>query len=83
MSDDARANPEVELATRGSETAKAIARAEAAVQRPLPEEANRLIGELLDHVGARENRDLLRELIGTSLRLADGTPSRLDMKIAT
>ncbi|MGO9557993.1 MAG: TIGR00730 family Rossman fold protein [Acidimicrobiales bacterium] len=72
-----------EKAATGSKPAKAIARAEEAMHRPLPEGAERQIGQLLDLVGARENRDLLRDLIGTSLQLADGTPSRLDMKIAT
>ena len=46
-------------------------------------EVDRQIGQLLDLVGLRENRDLLRDLIGTALHLGDGTPSRLDMKIAT
>ncbi|MHB1988352.1 MAG: LOG family protein [Acidimicrobiales bacterium] len=83
MTEEEPALPETELATAGSEPAKAIARADEAVRAPLPDEADRLIGDLLDLVGAHENRDLLRELIGTSLHLADGTPSRLDMKIAT
>lgn len=70
-------------AAPGSEPAKAIARAEEALRRPLPAGADHQIGELLDLVGARENRDLLRDLIRTSLHLGNGVPSRLDMKIAT
>lgn len=83
MSDSTRAVPEEEIAEPGSAPARAIARAERAAERPLPEEAHHLITEMLDLVGARENRDLLRDLIATTLHLADGTPSRLDMKIAT
>src|ERR1039458_9431718 len=45
--------------------------------------AEALVTELLDLSGARGNRDLLRELLVTALGLADGTPSRLDLKIAT
>ncbi|HLI44034.1 MAG TPA: TIGR00730 family Rossman fold protein [Acidimicrobiales bacterium] len=82
MSDDRRAVPSGEVAAPGSAPARAIARAEAHEHRPLPDEAEERIGELLDLAGARDNRDLLRELISTALRLADGTPSRLDMKIA-
>jgi hypothetical protein len=47
------------------------------------EAAEALVTELLDLSGARGNRDLLRELLVTALGLADGTPSRLDLKIAT
>lgn len=46
-------------------------------------ETDRLVGELLDHNGAQVNRDLLRELLQSALDLADGVPSRLDLKIAT
>ena len=83
MSEHLRAVPEEEVAAAGSRPARAIQRADEAAARPLPEGAGRLIGELLDLVGAKENRDLLRDLIGTALHLSDGTPSRLDMKIAT
>jgi uncharacterized protein (TIGR00730 family) len=41
------------------------------------------IGELLDGAGARANRDVLRDLLGAGVALADGVPSRLDLKIAT
>lgn len=83
MRDDARAVPERELAEPGSAPAEAIAEAEEAARRPLPAEAGPLMSELLDLVGARANRDLLRDLLSTGLRLGDGTPSRLDLKIAT
>ena len=56
--------------------------AEAAGRRELGEDTRRLVAELLDRVDARENRDLLRDLVSTTLLLADGTPSRLDLKIA-
>ncbi|MFZ0170903.1 MAG: TIGR00730 family Rossman fold protein [Acidimicrobiales bacterium] len=46
-------------------------------------DAARLIGELLDQRGAKANRDLLRDLVESALDLADGIPSRLDLKIAT
>jgi uncharacterized protein (TIGR00730 family) len=78
-----RALPEVEVAEAGSTPSKAIAEAEAAVRRPLPGEARRLVNRLLELVEAKENRDLLKELTETALHLADGTPSRLDLKIAT
>lgn len=65
-----------------SEPAKAVAEAEAAARRSIPEESRRLINELLDDVGAKENRDILRDLMATALLLADGTPARLDLKIA-
>jgi uncharacterized protein (TIGR00730 family) len=42
-----------------------------------------LVSQLLDSTGAKANRDLLRELLDTALGLADGVPSRLDLKIAT
>ncbi len=83
MSEETRAVPEAELAAERSGPARAIAEAEKAARRPIPEEAEGLISELLDLAGARENRDLLRELIGTTIKLGDGTPSRLDLKIAT
>lgn len=69
-------------ASAGSEPAAAVAKAEAATRNQVPEEARRLINELLDSAGARENRDILRDLMATALVLADGTPSRLDLKIA-
>ncbi|MGH9296829.1 MAG: TIGR00730 family Rossman fold protein [Acidimicrobiales bacterium] len=72
-----------DVAATGSEPARAIARAEEAAHRPIPEEAAGLVNELLDLAGAKENRDLLRDLIGTTLALGDGTPTRLDLKIAT
>ncbi len=75
--------PEGEVAEPGSVPARAIAQAEERAGRPLPPDAQRMITELLDLVGAHENRDLLRDLIGTALHLGDGSPSRLDMKIAT
>ncbi|MGC9962509.1 MAG: LOG family protein [Acidimicrobiales bacterium] len=43
----------------------------------------RLVSELLDHRGAKANRDVLRDLLEAGLDLADGVPSRLDLKIAT
>ncbi|HXY45145.1 MAG TPA: TIGR00730 family Rossman fold protein [Acidimicrobiales bacterium] len=46
-------------------------------------DAARLIGELLDQRQAKANRDLLRGLVESALDLADGVPSRLDLKIAT
>ncbi len=46
-------------------------------------DASRLITELLDTVRARPNRDLLREIFESALGLADGIPSRLDLKVAT
>ncbi len=49
----------------------------------LDADAARLITELLDQQGARANRDLLRDLVESALDLADGVPSRLDLKIAT
>jgi uncharacterized protein (TIGR00730 family) len=42
-----------------------------------------LVSQLLEATGAKANRDLLRELLDTALGLADGVPSRLDLKIAT
>jgi uncharacterized protein (TIGR00730 family) len=83
MSDDTRSLPEGEAAEPGSGPARAIAAAEEKARRPIPEGAQQMITELLDHVGAHENRDLLRDLIATVIHMADGTPSRLDMKIAT
>jgi uncharacterized protein (TIGR00730 family) len=47
------------------------------------DESARLVGELLDDRGVKANRDVLRELLEASLDLADGVPSRLDLKIAT
>ena len=70
-------------AVPGSEPAKAVAEAEATARRDLPEDIRRQVGELLDQAGARENRDILRDLVGTALLLADGAPSRLDLKIAS
>ncbi len=66
----------------GSGPAKAVAEAEAAAGRSIPEESRRLINELLDDAGAKENRDILRDLMATALLLADGTATRLDLKIA-
>jgi uncharacterized protein (TIGR00730 family) len=43
----------------------------------------RLVSELLDRRGAKANRDVLRDLLEAGLDLADGVPSRLDLKIAT
>ena len=83
MSEEAKAVPEAEVAASGSLPAQAIEQAEASVGRVLPEEVYRLTSELLDLIGARENRDLLRELMITALHLGDGVPSRLDMKIAS
>jgi len=42
-----------------------------------------LVTQLLEATGAKANRDLLRELLETALGLADGVPSRLDLKVAT
>jgi len=41
-----------------------------------------LVTELLDLTGARENRDLLRDILLTGLALANIDASRLDLKIA-
>ena len=46
-------------------------------------ETDRLVGELLDLRGVKLSRDVLRELLEAALGLADGIPSRLDLKIAT
>ena len=56
MSDDRRAVPSGEVAAPGSAPARAIARVEAHEHRPLPDEAEERIGELLDLAGARDNR---------------------------
>jgi uncharacterized protein (TIGR00730 family) len=47
------------------------------------DDTSRLIGELLDRREVKANRDVLRELLESALGLADGVPSRLDLKIAT
>jgi hypothetical protein len=47
------------------------------------DETARLVGKLLDESGVKANRDVLRELLEAALGLADGVPSRLDLKIAT
>jgi uncharacterized protein (TIGR00730 family) len=70
-------------AVPGSEPARAVARAEATARRGVPEETRQLVNDLLDHVGVKENRDILRDLVATALVLGDGTPSRLDLKIAS
>ncbi|MGH9304181.1 MAG: hypothetical protein ACRDZ5_07190 [Acidimicrobiales bacterium] len=44
--------------------------------------ASRLVSELLDLTEAKGNRDILRDLLGTAMGLGDGTPTRLDLKIA-
>ncbi|HEV8063269.1 MAG TPA: hypothetical protein VGP46_00495, partial [Acidimicrobiales bacterium] len=49
---------------------------------PADRQASELVNELLDRAGARANRDLLRDLFEGTLALADGIPSRLDLKIA-
>jgi uncharacterized protein (TIGR00730 family) len=49
---------------------------------PIARNTNTLVSELLDLTGARANRDLLRELFDGTLAMADGIPSRLDLKIA-
>ncbi|MGO8875847.1 MAG: LOG family protein [Acidimicrobiales bacterium] len=46
-------------------------------------EIARAVSELLDLRGVKVNRDVLRDLLEASLDLADGVPSRLDLKIAT
>lgn len=79
MTEGAESRP----ADDGPEPARAMAGAEEVVREPLADDARHAIGQLLDMVGARENRDLLRELMETALRLGKGTPSRLDLKIAT
>lgn len=44
-------------------------------------ELDRHIAAILDHVGARSDRDLLFEILASGAGLADGTPDRLDLKI--
>ncbi len=46
-------------------------------------EANRLIEALLDAVGARANRDQLRDILATAARLASDRTDRLDLKITS
>jgi uncharacterized protein (TIGR00730 family) len=45
-------------------------------------ELDRQIEQLLDDLGVTANRDQLRDLMATVVRLADGHPDRLDLKIA-
>jgi hypothetical protein len=47
------------------------------------DETARLVGQLLDSRGVTGSRDVLRDLLEAALGLADGVPSRLDLKIAT
>ena len=83
MSEETKASPAAEVTVASSRPARAIARAEEAAQRPISEQADRLISQLLEMVESKQNHDLLRELLATSIRLGDGMPSRLDLKIAT
>jgi uncharacterized protein (TIGR00730 family) len=46
-------------------------------------DTDRLLGELLDHIGATANRDQLLELMATVVRLAGDNAERLDLKIAS
>ena len=48
----------------------------------LGEEIEGRLAELLDLVGARANRDLLRDILVTGLSLAGIDATRLDLKIA-
>ncbi|HZT67663.1 MAG TPA: TIGR00730 family Rossman fold protein [Acidimicrobiales bacterium] len=44
---------------------------------------DQLVEELLDRAGATSNRDLLTEILTTSVRLATGSADRLDLKITS
>ncbi|MGH9172683.1 MAG: TIGR00730 family Rossman fold protein [Acidimicrobiales bacterium] len=55
---------------------------EEAAPLAVPRESSAVVTELLELARAKTNRDLLRELFDGVLALADGVPSRLDLKIA-
>ncbi|MGH9291838.1 MAG: TIGR00730 family Rossman fold protein [Acidimicrobiales bacterium] len=78
-----RAAPAAHREDIASPDEEAVGAAETARGRPVSAEAATLVSQILDLSEVKGNRGLLRDLFATAISLADGTPTRLDLKIAS